>query len=76
MSQPGATPHQFLSDGPVAIVDGAKGGLFRLQFADKAMTKEQAAKLLGRLQGEKIVEFPAARRFRVKNWDALEALVD
>ncbi len=38
-----------------SIIDGAKGGLFRLQFGDSAMTKDEAASLLSRLQNEKIV---------------------
>jgi anti-sigma factor RsiW len=37
-----------------SIIDGAKGGLFRLQF-NKAMTKDEAAALISRLQNEKIV---------------------
>jgi len=38
-----------------SIVDGAKGGLFRLQFGSKPMGKGDVAALLARLQGEKIV---------------------
>jgi anti-sigma factor RsiW len=38
-----------------SIVDGAKGGLFRLQFGDKAMGKDEVSGLMKRLQGEKIV---------------------
>jgi anti-sigma factor RsiW len=38
-----------------SIVDGAKGGLFRLQFGDRAMTKDEVAGLMSRLQNEKIV---------------------
>jgi anti-sigma-K factor RskA len=37
------------------IVDGAKGGLFRLQFGDKAMGKDAVSGLMKKLQGEKIV---------------------
>lgn len=37
-----------------SIVDGAKGGTFRLQFG-KAMGKDEAAGVIGRLQREKIV---------------------
>jgi anti-sigma-K factor RskA len=43
-----------------SIVDGAKGGLFRLQFGNKAMTKDEAASLLSRLQSEKIVSLAVA----------------
>ncbi|MDB5577297.1 MAG: hypothetical protein JWR80_2473 [Bradyrhizobium sp.] len=38
-----------------SIVDGAKGGMFRLQFGIKALPKNEAASLLSKLQGEKIV---------------------
>jgi len=37
-----------------SIIDGAKGGMFRLQF-NKAVGKDEAASLLSRLQHEKIV---------------------
>lgn len=43
-----------------SIVDGARGGLFRLQFGDKAMGKDEAAALLSRLQREKIVSLAVA----------------
>jgi hypothetical protein len=43
-----------------SIVDGAKGGLFRLQFGNKAMTKDEAAALMGKLQNEKIVSLAVA----------------
>jgi anti-sigma factor RsiW len=43
-----------------SIIDGAKGGLFRLQFSDKAMTKDEAANLLSKLQNEKIVSLAVA----------------
>jgi len=42
-----------------SIVDGAKGGMFRLQFG-KAMSKDEAASLLTRLQREKIVSLAVA----------------
>ena len=38
-----------------SIVDGAKGGMFRLQFGNRAMTKDEVAGLMSRLQNEKIV---------------------
>jgi anti-sigma factor RsiW len=38
-----------------SIVDGAKGGMFRLQFTDDSMSKEALSNLLTQLQGEKIV---------------------
>jgi hypothetical protein len=37
-----------------SIVDGARGGTFRLQFG-KSMSKDEAAGVIGRLQREKIV---------------------
>jgi hypothetical protein len=43
-----------------AIVDGAKGGLFRLQFGDKAMSKDEFAGLISRLQREKVVGLAVA----------------
>jgi hypothetical protein len=42
------------------IIDGAKGGLFRLQFANRAMTKDDFSGLLSRLQNEKIVSLAVA----------------
>jgi len=43
-----------------SIVDGAKGGLFRLQFGDKPMAKNEIDGLMGKLQGEKIVSLAVA----------------
>jgi hypothetical protein len=43
-----------------SIVDGAKGGLFRLQFGNKAMTKDEVAGLMNKLQTEKIVTLAVA----------------
>jgi anti-sigma factor RsiW len=37
------------------VTDGAKGGMFRLQFGNKAMSKDEVAGLISRLQREKIV---------------------
>jgi anti-sigma factor RsiW len=45
----------LLDNYQASIVDGAKGGMFRLQFGDKAMTKDEIAVLLRKLQSEKIV---------------------
>ena len=42
------------------IIDGAKGGMFRLQFGNRAMTKDEVSGLLGRLQREKIVGLAVA----------------
>jgi anti-sigma factor RsiW len=43
-----------------SIVDGAKGGMFRLQFGNKAVGKDEAAGLLEKLQREKIVSLAVA----------------
>jgi hypothetical protein len=43
-----------------SIVDGARGGMFRLQFGNKAMTKDEIAGLMSRLQNEKIVSLAVA----------------
>jgi hypothetical protein len=43
-----------------SIVDGAKGGMFRLQFAGGSMSKDEFSALLGRLQNEKIVSLAVA----------------
>jgi anti-sigma factor RsiW len=43
-----------------SIVDGAKGGLFRLQFGNKAMGKNELAELMTKLQSEKIVSLAVA----------------
>jgi hypothetical protein len=37
------------------IIEGAKGGTFQLQFGNRAMTKEEVAGLMRKLQNEKIV---------------------
>ena len=38
-----------------ASIEGARGGMFRLQFGDRAMGKDEVASLITRLKGEKIV---------------------
>ncbi len=43
-----------------SIVDGARGGMFRLQFGNKPLGKDETANLIGRLQGEKIVNLAVA----------------
>ncbi|KRR01868.1 hypothetical protein CQ12_13560 [Bradyrhizobium jicamae] len=50
----------LLDNYQASIVDGAKGGMFRLQFGNKAMSKDEAASLLSRLQREKIVSLAVA----------------
>ena len=71
----GAPPHalvRFAPDARIAditalldhyqasIVDGAKGGMFRLQFGNRPMSKEEIAALMSKLQGEKIVSLAVA----------------
>jgi len=43
-----------------SIVDGVKDGMFRLQFGNKAMNKDEAASLVNRLASEKIVSLAVA----------------
>jgi hypothetical protein len=50
----------LLDNYQASIVDGAKGGMFRLQFGNKAMTKDEVAGLIGKLQGEKIINLAVA----------------
>jgi hypothetical protein len=50
----------LLDNYQASIVDGAKGGLFRLQFGNKAMTKDEIAGLMSKLQNEKIVNLAVA----------------
>jgi hypothetical protein len=45
----------LLDNYQASIVDGAKGGLFRLQFGNIALGKNDVAELMSRLQKEKIV---------------------
>ena len=50
----------LLDNYQASIVDGAKGGMFRLQFGSKAMGKDDTANLLKKLQSEKIVSLAVA----------------
>ncbi|BAM90926.1 conserved hypothetical protein [Bradyrhizobium oligotrophicum S58] len=43
-----------------SIVEGAKGGLFRLQLGDRSLSKAEADALIGRLAREKIVSLAVA----------------
>ena len=45
----------LLDNYQASIVHGAKGGLFRLQFGDRALSKDEVASLMSKLQAEKIV---------------------
>jgi anti-sigma factor RsiW len=50
----------LLDNYQASIVDGAKGGMFRLQFGNKPMTKDEIVSLMSRLQSEKIVNLAVA----------------
>ncbi len=43
-----------------SVIEGPKGGLFGVQFGDKAMAKDEVASLMSRLQKEKLVSFAVA----------------
>jgi len=43
-----------------SIIGGSKDGMFRLQFANAAMSKDEFSSLLGRLQHEKVVGLAVA----------------
>ncbi|MET3844908.1 hypothetical protein [Bradyrhizobium sp. OAE829] len=45
----------LLDNYQASIVDGAKGGMFRLQFGNRALGKDEVTNLMNKLQGEKIV---------------------
>ena len=50
----------LLDNYQASIVDGGKSGMFRLQFGNRAMSKDEVAGLMARLQGEKIVNLAVA----------------
>jgi anti-sigma factor RsiW len=50
----------FLDGYQASIVDGGTGGMFRLQFGNKAMSKDEIANLMRKLQSEKIVSLAVA----------------
>ena len=49
----------FLETYNASIVSGPKAGMFRVQFGDKVLSKQDAAQLIVRVQNEKIVSFAA-----------------
>jgi len=51
---------QLLDNYNASIVSGPKAGMFRVQFGDKALSKQEAEQLLTRLQAEKIVSLAVA----------------
>ena len=50
----------LLDNYQASIVDGAKGGMFRLQFGNRSMSKDEVAGLMRKLQSEKIVNLAVA----------------
>jgi hypothetical protein len=50
----------FLDSYHASIVDGAKSGMFRLQFARNAMSQQDIAGLMAKLQNEKIISLAVA----------------
>lgn len=50
----------FLDANQAAIIDSTAGGMFRVQFGDKAMSRQEIAALVTRLQNEKIIQLAAA----------------
>jgi anti-sigma factor RsiW len=49
----------FLDANQATIISSTAGGLFRLQFGDKPMSKQEIAGLMTRLQSEKIINLAA-----------------
>ena len=50
----------LLDNYQASIIDGSKAGMFRLQFGNRTMTKDEVARLMSRLQSEKIVSLAVA----------------
>jgi anti-sigma factor RsiW len=50
----------LLDNYQASIIDGAKGGMFWLQFGSKPMSKDEVAGLMSKLQSEKIVSLAVA----------------
>ena len=50
----------LLDNYQASIVDGAKGGMFRLQFGSRPMSKDEITGLMNKLQSEKIVSLAVA----------------
>jgi anti-sigma factor RsiW len=49
----------FLQANQASIVGSASGGMFRLRFGDKPMSRQDIASLVTRLQNEKIIQLAA-----------------
>ena len=50
----------FLDNYKASIIDGGKGGIFRLQFGSNALARDEVAALMRKLQSEKIVSLAVA----------------
>jgi anti-sigma factor RsiW len=50
---------QFLDTYDASIVAGLKAGMFRIQFGEKRMTKDEVTNLMKKVEQEKIVSFVA-----------------
>jgi hypothetical protein len=50
---------QFLESYNASIVSGLKGGMFNVQFGNKALSKDEAANLFMKVEAEKIVSLVA-----------------
>jgi hypothetical protein len=50
----------FLDANQASIIDSSVGGMFRIQFGDKPMSRQEIAGLMTRLQNEKIIELAAS----------------
>ena len=46
----------LLDNYQASIVDGLKGGMFRVQLGNRALVKDEVASLMSKLKGEKIVD--------------------
>jgi anti-sigma factor RsiW len=50
----------FLDANQASIVDSSVGGMFRIQFGDKPMSRQEFAGMMTRLQNEKIIDLAAS----------------
>lgn len=50
---------QFLDSHNASIVSGLKAGMFRVQFGEKPMTKDEVTSLMKKVEADKIVSFVA-----------------
>jgi anti-sigma factor RsiW len=50
----------FLDANQASIIESMTGGMFRIQFGDKPMSRQETAALMTRLQNEKIIDLAAA----------------